>query len=179
MAIPPEKLAQSLEILRNLQTAEGAGAIRARPVAHAPGAPPAQRFPAGSHQGLVYPEPPGRSERREPGLVRIVLAFLRRVSGSAFRRSVVPFTGTIAFVAWRQLDRARPARGAVAARGQQGHQTTAWHVPAGASHRAAGRRGPERRGGPADVLGGIGTDRMLAQLFFEQRDRCPRGVADD
>src|SRR6266699_865052 len=30
MAIPPEKLAQSLEILRNLQTAEGAGAIRAR-----------------------------------------------------------------------------------------------------------------------------------------------------
>ena len=30
MAIPPEKLAQSLEILRSLQTAEGAGAIRAR-----------------------------------------------------------------------------------------------------------------------------------------------------
>jgi hypothetical protein len=30
MAISPEKLAQSLEILRNLQTAEGAGAIRAR-----------------------------------------------------------------------------------------------------------------------------------------------------
>src|SRR5277367_6502989 len=30
MARPPEKLAQSLEILRNLQTAEGAGAIRAR-----------------------------------------------------------------------------------------------------------------------------------------------------
>src|ERR1700730_3881840 len=30
MAIPREKLAQSLEILRNLQTAEGAGAIRAR-----------------------------------------------------------------------------------------------------------------------------------------------------
>src|SRR6202049_179529 len=30
MAIPPEKLAQSLEILRKLQTAEGAGAIRAK-----------------------------------------------------------------------------------------------------------------------------------------------------
>src|SRR5271155_4935728 len=30
MARPPEKLAQSLEILRKLQTAEGAGAIRAR-----------------------------------------------------------------------------------------------------------------------------------------------------
>src|SRR5258708_21953892 len=30
MARPPEKLAQSLEILRNLQSAEGAGAIRAR-----------------------------------------------------------------------------------------------------------------------------------------------------
>ena len=30
MARPPEKLAQSLDILRNLQTAEGAGAIRAR-----------------------------------------------------------------------------------------------------------------------------------------------------
>src|SRR5712692_7215862 len=30
MARPPEKLAQSLEVLRNLQTAEGAGAIRAR-----------------------------------------------------------------------------------------------------------------------------------------------------
>ena len=30
MAKPPEKLAQSLEILRNLQTAERAGAIRAR-----------------------------------------------------------------------------------------------------------------------------------------------------
>ena len=30
MARPPEKLAQSLEILRNLQIAEGAGAIRAR-----------------------------------------------------------------------------------------------------------------------------------------------------
>src|SRR5450631_728255 len=30
MARPPEKLAQSLEVLRNLQTAERAGAIRAR-----------------------------------------------------------------------------------------------------------------------------------------------------
>jgi hypothetical protein len=30
MARPPEKLAQSLEVLRNLRTAEGAGAIRAR-----------------------------------------------------------------------------------------------------------------------------------------------------
>ena len=30
MARPPEKLAQSLEILRNLQTAEGAGAIQSR-----------------------------------------------------------------------------------------------------------------------------------------------------
>src|ERR1700738_2091078 len=30
MAIPPEKLAQSLQVLRNLLTAEGAGAIRAR-----------------------------------------------------------------------------------------------------------------------------------------------------
>ena len=30
MAAPPKKLAQSLEILRNIQTAEGAGAIRAR-----------------------------------------------------------------------------------------------------------------------------------------------------
>ena len=30
MARPPEKLAQSLEVLRKLQTAEGAGAIRAR-----------------------------------------------------------------------------------------------------------------------------------------------------
>jgi hypothetical protein len=30
MAAPPEKLAQSLEILRKLQTAEGAGAIRAK-----------------------------------------------------------------------------------------------------------------------------------------------------
>jgi hypothetical protein len=32
MARPPEKLAQSLEILRNIQTAEGAGAIRARDI---------------------------------------------------------------------------------------------------------------------------------------------------
>src|ERR1700686_5858116 len=30
MASPPEKLAQSLEVLRKLQTTEGAGAIRAR-----------------------------------------------------------------------------------------------------------------------------------------------------
>src|SRR5204862_7992311 len=30
MAAPPEKLAQSLEILRKLQTAKGAGAIRAK-----------------------------------------------------------------------------------------------------------------------------------------------------
>jgi hypothetical protein len=30
LARPPEKLAQSLEVLRKLQTAEGAGAIRAR-----------------------------------------------------------------------------------------------------------------------------------------------------
>jgi hypothetical protein len=30
MARPPKKLAQSLEVLRNLPTAEGAGAIRAR-----------------------------------------------------------------------------------------------------------------------------------------------------
>src|SRR5207244_1430446 len=143
----------------------GWGHPGARPVAHAPGAPPAQRLPAGSHQGLVYPEPPGRSERREHGLVRIVLAFLRRVSGSAFRRSVVPFTGTIAFASCRQLDRARPARGAVAARGQQGHQTPAWHVPAGASHRAAGCGGPEGRGRPAAVLGGICPDCVLPNYF--------------
>src|ERR1700685_1713980 len=148
----------------------GGGDPGARPFAHAPGAPPAQRLPAGSHQGLVYTEPLGRSERREHGLVRIVLAFLRGVSGSAFRRAVVPFTGTIAFASCRQLDRARPARGAVAARGQQGHQTPAWHVPAGASHRVAGGGGPEGRGRPASVLGGISTDRVLPQLFFEQRD---------
>jgi hypothetical protein len=51
----------------------GGGDPGARPVAHAPGAPPAQRLPSGSHQGLVYDESPGRSERREHGLVRIVL----------------------------------------------------------------------------------------------------------
>src|SRR5580700_1161598 len=151
MARPPEKLAQSLEVLRNLQTAEGAVAIRARDLS--------------------------RTHRER--LLRIVLAFLRRVSGSAFRRSVVPFTGAIAFASCRQLDRAWPARGAVAARGQQSHQTPAWHVPAGASHRAAGCGGPEGRTGPAPVLGGICPDCVLPQLFFEQRDGCPRGVADD
>src|ERR1039458_5952850 len=157
----------------------GWGDPGARPVTHAPGAPPAQRLPARSHKGLVYPEPPGRSGRREHDLVRIVLALLRRVSGSAFWRAVVPFTGTIALTPCRQLDRARPACGAVATRGQQGHQTPAWHVLAGPSHRAAGCGGPEGRGWPAAVLGGICPDRVLPQLFFEQRDGCTRGVADD
>ena len=78
MARPPEKLAQSLEILRNLQAADGAGAIRARDLRVRTGSASCATASSGSHQGLVYPEPPGRSEGREHGLVRIVLAFLRR-----------------------------------------------------------------------------------------------------
>src|ERR1700732_899739 len=66
MAIPPEKLAKSLEILRNLQTAEGAGAIRARGLSRTHRERLLRNgFPQEVHQGLVYPEPPGRSERRE------------------------------------------------------------------------------------------------------------------
>jgi len=65
MARPPEKLAQSLEILRDLQTAEGAGAIRARDLSRTHRERLLRNgFPAGSHQGLVYPKPPGRSEGR-------------------------------------------------------------------------------------------------------------------
>ena len=105
MARPPEKLAQSLEILRKLQTAEGAGAIRARDLSRTHRERLlAQRLPAGSHQGLVYPEPPGRSEGREHGLVRVLLAFLRRriwkrvsARDGAFRRNsrfrCMPATG--------------------------------------------------------------------------------------
>ena len=180
MARPPEKLAQSLEILRNLQTAEGAGAIRARDLSRTHRERLLRNgFLQEVIKGWYIPSRPDEVKGESTAWYASFWRFCCRLSGSAFRRAVVPFTGTIAFPSCRQLDRARPTRGAVAARGQQGHQTPAWHVPAGASHRAAGRGGPEGRGRPAAVLGGIRPDRVLSQLFFEQRDGCPRGVADD
>src|SRR5580658_2580766 len=53
---------------------------RKRLVAHAPRAPAGQRLSARGRQGLVYPEPPGRGESREHGLVCVVLALLRSLS---------------------------------------------------------------------------------------------------
>ena len=91
MATPPEKLAQSLKILRALQSQEGAGAIRARDLlTHASRASPAQWLPSGGHQRLVYPEPPGRGQGREHSMVRVFLALLRRLPRRALRAGVVP-----------------------------------------------------------------------------------------
>ena len=86
---------------------------------------------------MVYPEPPGRSQGREHGLVCLVLALLRCLSGRAFRGEVVSLTRTVSVFARRQLDGASTARGEVATSSQQGHRTSAWHIPAGSSRRAA------------------------------------------
>ena len=45
-------------------------------------------------------------------------------------------------------------------------ETSAWHVAAGSSRRAARRCGPGGKGRPAPVLAGIRPDRVLSQLFF-------------
>ena len=180
MAIPPEKLAQSLEILRNLQTAEGAGAIRARDLSRTHRERLLRNgFLQEVIKGWYIPSRPdevkGESTAWYASFWRFCAVYLEARFGARWCLSPEQSLS----LACGQLDRARPARGAVAARGQQGHQTPAWHVPAGASHRAAGRGGPEGRTGPAAIFSGIGTDRVLPQLFFEQRDGCPRGVADD
>ena len=102
MATPPEKLAQSLEILRKLQTSRWRSCHpRQGSVAHAPGTPSGQWLSPRGHKRLVYPEPPGRSEGREHGLVCVVLAILRSLSGRAFCGGMVPFARTVPVTACR------------------------------------------------------------------------------
>jgi hypothetical protein len=121
MARPPEKLAQSLEILRNLQTAEGAGAIRARDLSRTHRERLLRNgFLQEVIKGWYIPSLPdevkGESTAWYASFWRFCAAYLE-----ARFSALVPVAGTIAFASCRQLDRARPARGAVAARGQQGH----------------------------------------------------------
>jgi hypothetical protein len=59
-------------------------------VSHAQGAAARSRLsPAGS-KGLAHPEPPGRCNGREHGLVRLLLAVLRGLPQRAFRNAMVP-----------------------------------------------------------------------------------------
>ena len=118
MASPPEKLAQSLEILRNLQTAEGAGAIRARDLSRTHRERLLRNgFLQEVIKGWYIPSRPDEVKGESTAWYASFWRFLRRVSGSALRRALVPFARTIALNPCRQLDRARPARSAVAARG--------------------------------------------------------------
>jgi hypothetical protein len=115
MARPPKKLAQSLEALHKLQTEDGAAAIRAKDL------PRTHRerllrngFLQGGHKGLVYPEPARRRERREHGVVCLVLAVLRCLSGRAFWHGMVPVAGAVFIASRGKLDSAPPAHGALA-----------------------------------------------------------------
>ena len=59
MAMPQEKLAESLEVLRELQD-RGVVAIRAADLSRAaPGTPAQERLPARGHEGLVHSGAPG------------------------------------------------------------------------------------------------------------------------
>jgi hypothetical protein len=72
MAMPSEKLAQPLELLRKAINGERRSRDpRARPAAHAPRVAPGQRISPTSHKGLVRAEPPGRGEGRENHMVRV------------------------------------------------------------------------------------------------------------
>ena len=146
MATPSEKLAESLQRLHKLQNLNGAAAIQAKDMSRTHRERLLRNgFLQEVIKGWYIPSRPDEVKGESTAWYASFWRFCGRVSGSAFRRAVVPFAGTIAFAPCRQLDRARPARGAVAARGQQGHQTPAWHVPAGASHRAAGLRRTGRK----------------------------------
>jgi hypothetical protein len=179
MAIPPEKLAQSLDVLRNLQTAEGVGAIRARDLSRTHRERLLRNgFLQEVIKGWYIPSRPdevkGESTAWYASFWRFCAVYLEARFGARWclspEQSLSLHAGN--WTVPGQLAARSP-------RGQQGHQTPARHVSAGASHRAAGCGGPEGRGRPVAVLGGIGPDCVLAQLFFEQRDGYPRDVAED
>ena len=67
-----------------------------RYAANSPGEASGERLSPGGHQGLVYSEPCGRGQGGKHRLVRIILAVLRRLSGSAVWQELVPVTGTVA-----------------------------------------------------------------------------------
>ena len=180
MARPPEKLAQSLQILRKLQTAEGAGAIRARDLSRTHRERLLRNgFVQEVIKGWYIPSRPdevkGESTAWYASFWRFCGAYLEARFGVRWclspEQSLSLHAGN-----WT-------VPGQLAARSPRaGNKVT--KLPHGTSLlelRIAlpGVAEPEGRGRPAAVLGGISTDRVFPQLFFEQRDGCPRGVADD
>src|SRR5580658_7656673 len=126
MAAPPEKLARSLEILRKLQTAEGAGAIRARDLSRTHRERLLRNgFLQEVIKGWYIPSHPDEVKSESTAWYASFWRFCAVYLEARFGARWCLSAGTIALVACRQLDRARPARGAVAARGQQAHQTPA------------------------------------------------------
>ena len=98
-------------------------------------------------KGWYIPSRPDEVEGREHGLVRIVLALLRRLSGRALWQGMVSFAGTVVIAACRQLDGAPAAHREVAQGAQQGHETSARNIAAGSSRRAARARDREEKEG--------------------------------
>ena len=180
MARPPEKLAQSLEILRKLQTAEGAGAIRARDLSRTHRERLLRNgFLQEVIKGWYIPSRPdevkGDSTAWYASFWRFCGAYLEARFGARWclspEQSLSLHAGN-----WT-------VPGQLAARSPRaGNKVT--KLPHGTSLlelRIAlpGVADRKEETGPAAVLGGISPDRVLPQLFFEQRDGCPRGVADD
>ena len=140
MATPPEKLAQSLEILHKLQTANGAAAIRARDLSRTH----RERLLANGFlqeviKGWYIPSRPdevkGESTAWYASFWRFCAAYLEERFGA----EVVSLARTVFIAACGELDGAPAAPGEVAGSPQQGHRTSARHIAAGSSRRAACR----------------------------------------
>ncbi len=177
MARPPEKLAESLEILRKLQNAKGAAAIRARDLTRTHRERLLKNgFLQEVIKGWYIPSRPdevkGESTAWYASFWRFGAAYLERVSartGACLRNNRCRFTpATGPFPA--SSPRGRPA----------GNKVT--KLPHGTSlldlRIALPASRTERKRRPAAVL----VESALiagSPLFFEQRHRRPRRPADD
>lgn len=128
MADPSEKLAESLEVLREAQERRGAS-IRSRYLSRTHRERLLQNgFLQKVMKGWYIPARPDEAVGGEHGMVRLLLGFLRRLSEQAVRRELVSFSGTIAPPARRKLAGAATIAGARLQRRQQARQSAPRHI---------------------------------------------------
>src|SRR5262249_14049170 len=131
---------------------------RKRPAAHTPGTPAQEGVPTGGHKRLVYLGSAGRGERREHGVVCLLLARVACLSARAFYQGMVPVASAVLIASRRKLDSTPAADGAVAWRAQQSNEASARHIAAGSARRAAGCSGQGAKRRPARLLAGVRSD---------------------
>ena len=125
------------------------GRARRRSPAVASRAARPARVPAAGHEGLVCRRLARPASGRQHGVVRVVLAVLRRLPARPFRRSVVRVAGTVLVAAHGQSNGSGAASRPRAAGTQPGHSLAVWDVAARSPRRVARCR--RCRGGGRDA----------------------------